>query len=344
MHPFDAAANNRCNDVPTMDAPLVNQTPRMFCRTCGYILVGLPSNRCPECGGDFDPANPKTFLTHPRRIILRRFIKIGVVLLCLIAPLAAYVAYLDWQVHVENKAIAFLQTQPGVQVFYYDTTPHWAKVILRGHAAWLWQRAQIVTIFVRSDDPARPQVMAAVENLNSLEEIITLCYFPIDSDLEHFKNLTALKRLRLYGGEVTDVGMAQLKGLTALQMLQVDGPHITDAGLAQIGGLTRIKELSLWSTQITDAGLAQLKGFVKLETLDLSDTKVTDAGLAHLAGLVKLKTLNLASTKVTDDGLVHLYGLTSLRYLRLERTQVTNAGVSKLQTALPQCEITHDNR
>ena len=26
------------------------------CRQCGYILYGLPSNRCPECGTTFDPA------------------------------------------------------------------------------------------------------------------------------------------------------------------------------------------------------------------------------------------------------------------------------------------------
>jgi hypothetical protein len=33
-----------------------------ICRNCGYPLVGLPSHRCPECGGDFDPADPRTFL------------------------------------------------------------------------------------------------------------------------------------------------------------------------------------------------------------------------------------------------------------------------------------------
>jgi rubrerythrin len=32
------------------------ETPQssMFCRQCGYQLVGLSENRCPECGRAFD--------------------------------------------------------------------------------------------------------------------------------------------------------------------------------------------------------------------------------------------------------------------------------------------------
>ena len=44
-----------------------------------------------ECGREFDPANPDTFLTRPRRVVLWRIIKIIVVFLCLTLPLDGYV-------------------------------------------------------------------------------------------------------------------------------------------------------------------------------------------------------------------------------------------------------------
>ncbi len=33
----------------------------MRCLDCGYILYGLPENRCPECGRAFDPDNPESY-------------------------------------------------------------------------------------------------------------------------------------------------------------------------------------------------------------------------------------------------------------------------------------------
>lgn len=33
------------------------------CVGCGYILEGLPENRCPECGRRFDPQDQRTYCT-----------------------------------------------------------------------------------------------------------------------------------------------------------------------------------------------------------------------------------------------------------------------------------------
>lgn len=40
----------------------VNSALQRYCLDCAYSLIGLPENRCPECGREFDPADPRTFL------------------------------------------------------------------------------------------------------------------------------------------------------------------------------------------------------------------------------------------------------------------------------------------
>jgi Leucine Rich repeat len=70
-------------------------------------------------------------------------------------------------------------------------------------------------------------------------------------------------------------------------------------------------------------------------------SEVTDAGLVQLEELTQLRSLDLTRTEVTDVGLVLLKGLINLQTLELARTNVTNAGVGDLQTALPNCQISH---
>ncbi len=47
--------------VPACAALLVGRqqfrrpTPGPYCPGCGYCLIGAPTDRCPECGRDFDP-------------------------------------------------------------------------------------------------------------------------------------------------------------------------------------------------------------------------------------------------------------------------------------------------
>ena len=189
---LDAASNKSCNSNLPMDAPPINGSPRMFCRKCGYILDGLPSNRCPECGTDFNPADPKSFLDHPPRVLLRRLIKIVVVLFCLSLPLDGYAAHLGWELHEETKAIGFLRSK-GAVITMYNTMPSWAKAILGKHGAWLWERAEGFNLqeYVNgphiSEDQA-DDVILAVGKLKSLQ-----CFLS-------------------YGMSTSDITMAQLMG------------------------------------------------------------------------------------------------------------------------------------
>lgn len=58
------------------------------CLACEYLLHGLPSHVCPECGRPFDPADPATFDTRPGGWRRRKWIKRGGVALAIL--LAAY--------------------------------------------------------------------------------------------------------------------------------------------------------------------------------------------------------------------------------------------------------------
>jgi hypothetical protein len=58
------------------------------CLACHYAVTGVPTPRCPECGGAFNPADPSTFgpLSRTRQRVLFAAIHLGRVLaLCVLA-------------------------------------------------------------------------------------------------------------------------------------------------------------------------------------------------------------------------------------------------------------------
>lgn len=51
------------------------------CRRCDYLLRGLDTRVCPECGAAFDPADASTYATSSRRQRFRRRLRMAVALL-----------------------------------------------------------------------------------------------------------------------------------------------------------------------------------------------------------------------------------------------------------------------
>ena len=188
-----------------------------------------------------------------------------------------------------------------------------------------------------------------------------------DAGLANFKDCQDLTTLGLGGDQISDAGLANFKDCTKISGLWLNCAKMTEAGLltfkdCRIGGLylaesqatdawlahfknwkTTLAQLLLGGTQITDAGLAHLKDF-DIYVLQITDTQVSDAGLAHLTGFKHLGALDLTRMQVSDAGLEHLAKIQSLGAVELRGTQVTAAGVAKLQTALPNCQMTWEEK
>lgn len=81
---------------------------------------------------------------------------------------------------------------------------------------------------------------------------------------------------------VTDASLEHFKELTSLRRLSFRGPVVTDTELLHLKGIKNLQHLSLYETKVTDAGLVHLKGMKNLQTLDLKNNSMTDASLEHL--------------------------------------------------------------
>ena len=218
-----------------------------------------------------------------------------------------------------------------------------------------------VTSIVAQDSLMTDAGIAALGDLQHLEELWILNSRVTDAGLASLAGLTKLRVLVLLNSEVTGEGLVHARGLKQLARLDLTGCPVTDAigkrlsdipqledlnlnetrigdaGAAELSQLTQLKSLALNETQITDAGLAFLGRMPRLEQLQLEGTQVSDAGLAHLRG-VRLFELLLSDTKITDTGMTHLSGQTELRFLALANTQLTDAGLAQL-TELENLEV-----
>src|SRR5205823_4188066 len=80
-----------------------------------------------------------------------------------------------------------------------------------------------------------------------------------DDALKSLEGLRDLRTLDLYGGVVSDSGLAHLSGLTSLEELRLDGnDRIGDETLGALKGLKNLRVLMFYRAKVTDAGLAAI--------------------------------------------------------------------------------------
>ena len=193
--------------------------------------------------------------------------------------------------------------------------------------------ALIVLVFMVYVDrtvtiPNSPEAAAAIE-----EEIRKEAKKP-EGELTK-ADLERVRGLNLENKQITDV--SPLAGLKQLGKLSLTKNRLTD--IKPLAGLTQLINLGLGFNKLTNEQLKHLAGLTQLMVLDLRSNQLTD--LSALAWLKQLETLNLSHNNITD--LSALAGLTQLRTLDLsDNPKLTKAEISKLEKALPECNISHD--
>jgi Leucine rich repeat len=292
----------------TPDASLA---PAMFCRKCGYALVGLESQVCPECGRPFDPGNRKTFARRPPRGWVWRWGRRVVALLLLVALAAgAGLFWLWWGWRAEQPTIARLR-ELNQDFHVAPIGPERLRRVLGKRLGYLTERVDGIELIGLSVSQTEPLDLRALSHLETLRLDCELS----NSKLNHLTGLKKLHTLRLWDLRRHNPDLAFLEQLPALSELQVFKTPVGKAGLEHIG---RLKHLKI---------------------LDLGVNRVTDADLQQLHGLSSLEELYLYYNPITDAGLDYLQGLKSLRVLWIDPRLFGSPGVAKLKQAIPGLQV-----
>ncbi len=283
--------------------PAASTIPRMFCKKCGYALVGLESRICPECGRTFDPANRRTFATRPPRGWVWRWGKrVAALVLLLLLIAGAGLGWLWWGWNAEQPTIARLGAT-GQLIIVAPIGPQRLRSVLGERMGYLTDRV----------DSANVEGLGVAEteqlDFRSLMQIQKLELFDCELSNRKLNSLAGLAKLRvlgLYRLRIEQPDLAFLEKLPALSGLYLSGEWVHTAGFEPIGRLGHLKELSLYHTGTTDADLQKLRGLSSLEALYLVDDAISGAGLEHLQGLKSLKRLDIDTQMIGSPGMAKL--------------------------------------
>ena len=136
----------------------------MFCKRCRYSLVGLSTRSCPECGAEFNPADPLSFIAD-LRAWARRGALARVQLVCSVWPLAWLVfpygtrmamrlwggewtadapAWVPW-LHLlgYGSCCAFPLLLAGAAVLLF---PLYGRAVSAGDRGWYWRRIALTLV------------------------------------------------------------------------------------------------------------------------------------------------------------------------------------------------------
>ncbi len=204
--------------------------------------------------------------------------------------------------------------------------------------------------------PVPPEVVAAVGQLRSVEELSVMGGKWSQKDLLVFGDLTNLKRLTLgMHDELGDPILARIAGLKNLESLSLRGAA-SKRGLNQLNGLNKLRSLEVRTFSEADLGLDEtplnLSALADLKTLNIQGLPLQDEDLASLSSLPDIEVL-FVSGRFTEAGLRYLNDLPSLKHMDIRgiscstgRGLATLAGLTrlgdlKLRGRIPNSALNH---
>lgn len=165
------------------DERTTRTTDNAYCIACGYPLRALSSNRCPECGRTFDPANPRTMIfgrpLRPWQQLLLRPVSWPAITLALLATLG--LVYLSgwpglspvpWKVLVAEFRWPKFETRPTApDVIFYAAVVLWSIFLLLAGPRYICRLLLVPRISRRANLPEvnmqRRRAMAAAAILSA---------------------------------------------------------------------------------------------------------------------------------------------------------------------------------
>ena len=288
-----------------MSQPHTEPAPLMYCRQCGYALVGLSANRCPECGQPFEPGDPRTFCRRLGCSATHRWLRRVLLALAVLLLLMAIASggMMGWLSHRYDRQEAIARELRRVNASFSTS-------YLFAWVGWTWVRHNWL-------------LSRYTYLLNCIDDVSIARADVTDDWLACLEGLPYLRRLRLCATpHVGDAGLKHLAKLDQLESLTLEYVPISDAGLEHLQHLLHLRTLALTGTRVTGPGLRYLKGLSQLYDLDLRQTPIGDEGLACLQELTRLERVGLGDTRITDDGLAYLESLEHLCVLDVSNTRI----------------------
>jgi hypothetical protein len=169
------------------------------------------------------------------------------------------------------------------------------------------------------------KTLTSFQNLKSLD--FTLPDRTAPGTVPSLFALTSLEELRCTGSTVgvwlSDDSLVGLESLGHLKRLHLWGDEVTDRSMAPISRLKELESLGLWA-DVSKRGLNQLSGLTHLRTLDVTPASDRAGGIDEvplkLSALTELRTLSLRGLTLRDEDLASLVGLRHLEWLVLDGT------------------------